>query len=852
MIYRAYFAIPGHLSTKSGLHTNAIFGFTTMFRKLLAGRTPELVGVVFDAPGPTFRDEVYAEYKAGRSRMPEDLREQLPWIDRVVAAHNFPLIRHPGVEADDVIGTLAVRGVAAGMDVVIVSADKDFTQLIGPQVRLFDAIRDITYDEALAVKKWGVPPAQFIDLLALLGDKLDNIPGVPGIGTKSAIDLLSRYGSFSGILAHLDELTGRQRKALEEGRESGLLSRTLATIDTDVAIEVELEDLRFTPPDQEALNALFLELEFFSLLGMAAKRKQETEEAEVHHRVGNASELAAFEGDPLSVAYLGVGFAVAPPSGQALYVPFRPEEREALARFFGDPARRKIAHDAKGLIEVLAGLGIPLAGLAGDTQLASFLIDPTKIIPHRLDQIAKEYLQRILRPLQDLTGRGKKARRPSELAPEEVAEWLAHQAQTIALAWPILEARVRETGQSEQLSTRDLPLSRVLAEMELAGILVDRAELEKLETEFQARLATFEAEIWALAGRSFNLGSPRQLAEILFGVLGLPVIKRTKTGYSTNAEVLERLAPKHPIAHLLIEHRKLAKLINTYTSVLAAAIDPNSGRVHANFQMTASATGRLISTDPDLQRTPIKTEDGARVRRAFVAPPGCALISADWSQIELRVLAHFSDDPFLVDSFQKNIDVHRRTAAQLFQVAEAEVTPEQRNVAKTVNFATIYGQGALALSQILGIERREAEAYIQGYFSLHAGVRRWLDRTVEEARREGWVETLLGRRRFIPELFSKNPMDGGAGERIAVNTPIQGSAADIARLAMIRVRDALTAEGMKARLLLQIHDELVLEAPESEVERACVLVRHHMEHAVSLRVPLVVQVGSGRTWKDAH
>lgn len=865
MVYRAYFAIPGHLSTKEGLPTNAIFGFTNMLRKLLAGRKPERVAVVFDAPGKTFRSEAYADYKANRTSMPDDLKTQLPWIDRVVTAHNFGIIRHPGVEADDVIGTLTERAVAAGMDVLIVSADKDFTQLIRSEpveVRMFDGIREVTYDPDLAKKKYGVPPEQFVDLLAMIGDKLDNIPGVPGIGQKGAAALLEKYGTLEGILAHTDELKPGQRKKLEEHREQARLSQALATIDRDVAIEVTLDDLCFTPPDQEALNQLYLDLEFFSLLKNDAKRNAEAEEAGLSARLGDARDLAKLSTDqtygvaviaepPLVTGEL-IGFAVAAAGGEALYVPFSPQDREALAAFFSDPKKRKVAHEHKLLWMLLHRQGIVLAGVVGDTQLASFLVEPTKLVPHRLEQLAKEYLQRTLRPLDDLTGRGKKAQPVSALAPAEVGTWLCHQADAVARLWPILFKKVEEMGLFEQLQEREMPLAPVLGAMELAGVMVDRAELEKAEQAFAEELSQIEARIFEIAGRRFNVGSPKQLSKVLFEELKLPVIKRTKTGYSTNAEVLERLAPKHEIARDLLQHRRLAKLINTYTSVLAAAINPVTGRVHTTIQQTAGATGRLITTDPDLQRTPIKTEEGARIRRCFVAPEGTRLISADWSQIELRVLAHFTEDPRLIEAFAKNLDVHRRTASRLFDVAEDAVTPKQRDVAKTINFATIYGQGATALAQILNVPRKEAQAYIDGYFEAYAGVRAWLDRTVEAARTDGWVTTLFGRRRFIPELFSNNPIDRMAGERIAVNTPIQGSAADICKLAMLHVAEALPAEAPGTRMLLQIHDELLLEAPESEVEPAAAVVRHYMEHAVALKVPLVVQVGTGHSWFEAH
>jgi DNA polymerase-1 len=880
MIFRAFFAIPANLQTKTGLHTNAIYGFATMFRKLFAAsvRRPDFGAVVFDAPGGTFRDEKYADYKGQRPKMADDLAEQLPWIDRVVRANRFPLLRAPGYEADDVIGTLTELAVAAGMEVVIVSADKDFAQLVGDQVRMLDTIRDVTYDAELVKKKWGVPPSQIIDLLALMGDTSDNIPGVAGIGQKGAAQLLEKYGSLDELLAHVGELKGRQKTALEEHRALALLSRELATIETKVPMSIigveTLADLAVPEPDVTELNALYKELEFYSLLGAEVRVAEAAADA-AGRSVRIADSLADAEevltqlfggGAPVAVVPLFdppspvvgklAGLAFSTGAGSAYYLP--------IDGGLGDPAlaltrpwleRRdipKIVHSVRALWVLLARRGITLDGVVGDTELASFLVEPTKTIPHRLDQVVKEYLQRTVRPLKSLTGSGQAEVAPSTLAITDAGDYLGHLADAVADAWPILRDRVEALGLTAHLQEHELPLGLILGEMELHGIRVDGTALAKVGEELKAMLADIERTIYGHAGREFNIGSTKQLAEVLFEELKLPVLKKTKTGYSTDAEVLERLAEKHAIAERIVAHRTIAKLINTYTDVLQAAIQPTTGRVHATFQQTTSATGRLITTDPDLQRTPVKTPEGKRIRQAFVPDPGCLLVSADWSQIELRVLAHVSGDPNLIEAFQSGRDVHRRTASELFSVPPEAVTPEQRNAGKTINFATIYGQGATALGKILGIPRKEAEAYIEGYFRAYAGVRAWLDHTIEEAHRTGYVSTLLGRRRYVPELSSNNPMDRTAGERIAANTPIQGSAADLCKLAMLQITARLRAEGLKTRLLLQIHDELVLEAPEPEVEAVKVLVKEIMEHVHPLAVPLVAEVGVGTSWAEAH
>ena len=840
LIYRAYFALPSNLSTKSGLHTNAIYGFSTMFSKLLGSRVPDYAAVVFDPPGGSFRSQTYSQYKAQRPKADDDLIEQMPWIDKVVEANNFPMLRVSGFEADDVIGTLSREARERGLEVHIISSDKDFAQLIDPQVKMHDTLRDVLYDAELVRKKWGVPPRLFVDFLALIGDKADNIPGVPGIGPKGAIALLEEFGSLAGILANLDKIVGRNRKLLEEFREQALLSQKLATIDCHVALPLTVEDLRYTSPRVAELNQLYRELEFYSLLNDGSKAKQAQEEGQTRCVAWDGAALpksgviglqVVFRGPAVDGEVLGVAVSSAP--GDAFFVEASRLD-SAWKDWLADPLAHKVVHDLRPTLVALWKASLDLQG-ACDTRLASFIVDPSKLIPHDLSQLVKEYLQRTLAP-------------PPQA--ELSLEYGCHRADLIAQVWPFLEDRLKQAGLWEEYLEKELPLTPALARMQQAGVKVEPEDLARLGQEFRERLQEIEHSVHALAGHEFNLGSTKQLGTVLFDELKLPVIKRTKTGYSTDAEVLERLAPKHSIAHQILEHRKLAKLINTYTDALGQAIHPRSGRIHPSYQQTLSATGRLISTDPDLQRTPIRTAEGVRIRQAFVAEPGHKLISADWSQVELRILAHFCADAQLVEAFRFDLDIHRRTASQLFGVSVEEVSAPQREVAKTVNFATIYGQGASALGQILDVPRKTAQEYIDNYFKAYAGVRRWLDDTIAAAHRDGYVTTLFGRRRFIPELSSRNPLERQAGERIAANTPIQGTAADLCKLAMLNIDRRLA--NCASRIILQIHDELVLESPLGEVEAVSEMVRHEMEHVWELNVPLKVNLGVGQSWADAH
>ena len=848
LIYRAFFAIPSSFSTSDGLPTNATYGFALMFRKLLAGKLPRLGAVVFDAPGGTFREEQYPDYKAQRPSMPGELRPQLDWINRVVQAHDVPILSIPGYEADDVIGTLARLAVEAGHEVRIISGDKDFAQLVSEDVRMIDPMRDIEYDPELVRKKWGVPPGQFVDYLALVGDKVDNIPGVPGIGAKGAAQLLERFGSLEGVLAGTGELKGRQKATLEENAALARACQQLATIDVHVPLERGLDELVFPPVDRAKVNALYQELEFFSLIEGA----ELTERAPVAEDGGLLADEAALQdllaGEGPVAVQLAMdggalcGVALARADGRVGYAPLGEMPgsfgaEAVLEALFADPAVPLVLHDLRVALVRLATLGWAMAGAEHVLALESFLVDPTGLIPHTLDQITRQYLHRTLPRRKELQGSGKSEKRLAELPPEQVAGFFCRRALALAEAAGPVRDKLVEEGQLDNLLTMSIPMARVLARM---------------QEEFAARKQRVEAHIHELAGHPFNPGSTKQLATVLFEELGLPVLKKTKTGYSTAADVLERLAPDHAIAASVLEWRSLAKLINTYTQVLRDALNPSTGRIHTSINQTVGASGRLITSDPDLQRTPIRTPDGKRIRQAFLPKEGWVLISADWSQIELRVLAHFSQDPLLLEAYREGLDIHRRTAGLIFDVAPDAVTPEQRNMGKTVNFATIYGQGATALGQQLGIPRKQAKDMIDTYFSRYAGVKDWVERSVQDAYDKGYVETIAGRSRYVPELSSNNFQERSYGERIAGNTPIQGSAADLCKWAMLAIDRALSAGGYQARMLLQIHDELLFECPPDEVEAVEALVRRCMEQVGDLTVPLVVDIGHGQSWAEAH
>jgi DNA polymerase-1 len=852
-IFRAFHArarVPAPMMrTSTGQASEAIYIFNSMLRKLTAAYQPEYLAAVFESAGPTFRDIEFAGYKANRAEMPDDLAQQIPFIVRLLEAMRIPVIQHAGFEADDVIGALARRAEEAGMDVAIVSSDKDMLQLVGDRVQMYNPIQDgLWYDAAKVEEKMGVKPTQVADLLALKGDAVDNIPGAPGIGDKGARDLIARFGSVDAALDRAGELGDkgygkRYRDSLQQNREQILLSKRLATIDTSVPVEFRPEAVRAQTPDIVALKQLYKDLEFYSLLKELGP--EEDARASDYQRLDSAEAVRAYvaaipAGAPVAVA---IGETVA--SGDqsifiedqtAIGLAWKPGEARAVPAglieevrgLLEDAARPKIAHDVKSVYLTLARWNVEPRGFEHDVMLYAFLLnaDPAGC---SLDALARHYLERRL-----------------ESAVEHHADC------TLGLA-TALGAEVDARGFRAVYETIDLPLVPVLARMELAGIRIDSAELARLSAAMDGDIGRLTRAIWDAAGKQFNINSPQQLGKVLFEDLKLPAPARSGKGksISTAADVLEDLAADHEIVRDVLEYRQLAKLKGTYVDALPALVDPRDGRLHTSFNQTGAATGRLSSSNPNLQNIPIRTELGREIRAAFIPRDGWTLLAADYSQIELRLLAHFSKCPVLVEAFRRGEDIHTLTASEVFGVAPLLVTPEMRRGAKAVNFGIVYGLSAFGLAAQLGIPRREAQDYIDKYFARYAGVRKFIDNTIAEVRRTGRTKTLSGRERPIPDMNSPNPNARGFAERTAVNTPLQGTAADIVKLAMIRIDRELEERKLSTRMLLQVHDELLFESPPGELEEVRKLVKSGMENVCRLEVPLIADVCSGANWRDA-
>lgn len=815
-IFRAYHARARSgappMRTASGISTEAVYIFHNMVRRLIAREKPEYLAAIFESEGPTFRDEAFADYKANRTETPPDLLEQIPWIRKTLEAMRIPVLEFTGFEADDVIGTLSRRAVEQHADVVIVSSDKDMLQLVNDHVRMLNPMKDDKMFDAAATEEFmGVRPDQVADLLALKGDSVDNIPGAPGIGDKGAKDLIVRFGSVESAMEHAAEVERRTyRESLQNNREQILLSKRLATIHCDVPIEWSLEAAAVQQPDTAALRELYKLLEFSSLLRELTP-SAEPAVARDYAALGseaaldtwlaeNPGDLAVAVGDVMEQAVFGLSA--------------KPGVARTVA-LEGIPARATVAHDIKNLLRRFEDV----PSLKQDVMLYGFLLtaDPGGC---SLPSLAEKYLGRQLD-----------------------ADPASHADAAISL-YRKLRPEVEALNLAELYESIDLPLIRVLARMEETGIRIDPAQLKVMSGRMEEEISVLSGAIFELAGHPFNINSPQQLGKVLFEEMNLA--KKGKS-LSTAADVLESI--EHPIAPKILEYRQLAKLKGTYIDALPQLIDPSTERLHTTFNQTGAATGRLSSTNPNLQNIPIRTELGREIRAAFVPRRGWKLIVADYSQIELRLLAHMSRDAVLTDAFRKGEDIHTRTAAEVFGVPPLMVTAEHRRNAKAVNFGIVYGQTPFGLSQSLGIERKEAEQYIRAYFERYAGVRRWLDQTMAEVRRTGVSINLFGRRRPIPDMNSRNPNARGFAERTAVNTPLQGTAADLIKLAMIRIDEAL--RGMQAKMLLQVHDELVLEAPPEEADEVAALVKSAMEGVKRLEVPLLVDIGVGENWRDA-
>jgi len=884
-LYRAFHALPP-LTNSRGEPTGAVYGVLNMLRKLVETYQPGHMAVVFDARGKTFRDELFAEYKAHRPPMPDELSSQVQPLLEIIRAMGLPLLQVPGVEADDVIGTLTQQASAAGLQTVVSTGDKDLAQLVDAHVTLINTMNDTRLDTQGVVEKFGVEPAQIIDFLALVGDTSDNIPGVPKVGPKTAAKWLNQYGSLDQLVAHAEEISGKIGENLRTHLDQLELSRQLATIKCDVELDVGPEDLVLKPADNVRLRDWYQRLEFNTWLkqldgdpapasdvaAIAASADYQTiltREAFEHWltRLEQAP-LFGFDTETTALDYMqaevvGMSFAIEP--GEAAYVPVAhaypgaPEQLdrdwvfERVRSLLEDADRRKVGHHLKYDRNVLLNHGIRLRGIAYDTMLESYLLDSTAS-RHDLDSLCQKYLAHTNIKFEDVAGKGAKQVTFDQVALEQATPYAAEDADMTLrlhqLLWPRLAAQASLKTLFEDL---ELPLLGVLADMERNGVRVDVDMLAQQSRELAERMQAVEQEAHQLAGEPFNLGSPKQIQAILYDEQQLPVLAKTPKGAPSTAEsVLQELALQYPLPRLILDYRSLSKLKSTYTDKLPGQVNPRTGRVHTSYHQAVAATGRLSSSDPNLQNIPVRTTEGRRIRQAFVAEQGKLILAADYSQIELRIMAHLSGDSGLVEAFARGDDIHRATAAEVFGAAPDQVTAEQRRSAKAINFGLIYGMSAFGLGKQLGIERGQAQAYVDRYFQRYPGVKAYMETTRELAREQGYVETLFGRRLYVPEITARNAQRRQAAERTAINAPMQGSAADIIKRAMLRVDAWIKSETSDVTMIMQVHDELVFEVPLTFRQAAEKAIRERMESAADLLVPLVVDIGTGGNWDEAH
>ena len=860
-IFRAYYAIR-NLSNSRGEPTNAVYGFIQMLKKLLRDEAPELIGVALDLGGSTVRTEKFEAYKANRAPTPPDLKSQIPLVRRALEAYRIPVLELQGYEADDVLGTLAGKAAAEGYDVVLVSADKDLMQLIGPHVSMYHTGRNKLYGPAEVTEDFGLPPEKVVDVLALMGDAVDNVPGVPGIGDKGAKALIQEYGSLESLLDRAGDISRKSyRESLLANRELALLSKELVTIHTDLPLALDPQALRMEDPDDDALRALFGELEFFSLLeelkASARQRPSEVVAAEEVLDHATFDRAVAAVGAEVCVALLGaeppIGLAWQGEDGVPRYADLRrpglmDAACDAIRLWLGRADLSVVGHDLKELLRRVCDA--PIAADLFDEMLVSYLLKPS-IHGHALDELAVERLNRTLLTAKEVGW--DKGQEPPQ-GDSRLGVYAGERLEVVrSLAGP-MRAELEAAGSLARVYAEiERPLLSVLVRMEETGILLDVEFLHAMARELNAEIRRLEEEIFELAGERFNLGSPQQLGVLLFEKLGLPVLKRTQKtkSYSTGAEILDELAARgYPIAERILRYRELTKLVSTYVEALPGMVAAD-GRIHTRFNQAVAATGRLSSANPNLQNIPVRTEIGQRIRRAFVAPPGHQLVVADYSQIELRILAHIAEDPTLVAAFEAGEDIHRATAATVLSIDPDLVTPEQRRAAKVINFGILYGMSAFGLAANLKIPQKEADRFIRDYLERFPGVRRYIEETEASAEREGKVETLYGRVRFLPDIQSKNRNLRENAKRMAINARIQGTAADLLKLAMIAVDARLAKEHPAVRLLLTVHDELVFEVPEADAERVAQVVQEEMEGVARLRVPLVVDTGHGASWYEA-
>ncbi|MBN1663583.1 MAG: DNA polymerase I [Deltaproteobacteria bacterium] len=924
-MYRAFYAIR-ELTNSKGFPTNAIYGFTTMLMKLLRDTQPDYIAMVFDVKGPTFRHESFDQYKATRKATPDTLVAQIPYIKDVVRGFAIPVLEQQGIEADDIIGALAKRFSEKGMKIVIVSGDKDLMQLISEDVVMIDSMKDKTFDVKAVKEKFGVGPDKVAEVLGLMGDTSDNIPGVPGIGPKNAQRLIEEYGSVEAVIQNVDKLRNAvAKKSIRENAEQARLSRDLATIRTDVQFDFDLESCRYTEPDRGALMALFREFEFSSLM-QDLKIKEDQAGQGNYRLIRTADELAAMTArltvadavavdcvlsaeSPMNAEILGI--ALCPGRGEVFYLPMNvaddgaeamEENKEgartkfplnggdrqqkmparsaalpgmedlfaaapalpesagkqggddkgmALKKIFADGKITKHAHDMKNMEIALAGLGAQLMNPGCDTMVAAYVINPAKH-NFNLAEVAGDYLRIQIVDAKNLIGAGAKAVPFSAVPQEQVMDYACRRADAVMGLAGVLAEAINAHGLAGLFYQVEMPLVAVLAAMEKKGVLLDLKLLSDMSKELEQLLSLSEEKIYRLAGETFNINSPKQLQVILFDKMKLPKGRKTKEGYSTDVDVLTNLAASHELPAEILAYRSLAKLKSTYVDALPTLVNSKTGRVHTSYNQTVTATGRLSSSNPNLQNIPIRTLEGKRIRQAFIAPSGWEIVSADYSQIELRVLAHLSGDKTLVAAFESGEDIHSRTASDIFGVFPAMVNAEMRRQAKVINFGVLYGMSPFGLSRELGINQKLAQIYIEEYFKKYEGVKSYLDGILDAARRDGYVTTLFNRRRYLPELNNANAVVRQFAERMAVNTPIQGTAADLIKIAMIYIDGKLKERRLRSAMIMQVHDELVFEIPSEEKDELMALIREEMEGVAALRVPLKVDCASGKNWDEAH
>jgi DNA polymerase-1 len=908
-LYRAFHALPD-LRTSRGEPTGALRGVVSMLRRIAEDEKPDYFAVVFDAPGKTFRDDLYPEYKAHRPPMPEDLVRQIGPLHELVRAHGWPLLMVDGVEADDVIGTLARQAHADGIDCIVSTSDKDLAQLVRPGIMLVNTMSNETLDDAGVAAKFGVRPDQVLDLLALTGDAVDNVPGVPKVGPKTAAKWLNQYGTLDALVAHADEIPGVVGENLRTAREWLPIGKRLLTIKTDCTLPVAPGDLKPHAPRTDELRRLYERFEFKSWLrdihdgadgadaaGAIADRASH-EDTRTYADAGErgaaapppavarhyetVQDRAAFEGwmaaieradlvcldtettslDPMQAKIVGLSFAIEP--GHACYIPLThrypgapdqlPQE-DVLARlapWLADPAKKKLGQNVKYDEHVFANHGFALAGVAHDTLLESYVLEAHR--PHDMDNLAWRHLGVKTITYAEVAGKGAKQIGFDQVSIADATAYSAEDADVTLQLHRHLHPRIAAEPKLDHVYTAiELPVREILYRMERDGVMIDAALLAAQSRELGDKVMALEQQAYQLAGQPFNLASPRQLGEILFQKMNLPALRKTATGQpSTDEDVLTELAADYPLPKVLLEHRALSKLKSTYTDKLPQMVNARTGRVHTTFSQATAVTGRLASSDPNLQNIPVRTAEGRRIREAFVAPPGHVVVSADYSQIELRIMAHLSGDPALVAAFRAGADIHRATAADIFGVPAAQVSADQRRYIKAVNFGLIYGMGAFGLAQQLGIERSAAQQFIDKYFQRYPGVAEYMQHTREFARQHGYVETVFGRRLWLPDIKAGGGPRRAGAERAAINAPMQGTAADLIKLAMIAVRGWLDREKLETKLVLQVHDELVLEVPESELGHVRAELPKRMEDVAALTVPLVVDVGAGPNWERAH